>query len=74
MLNGVRLVHKAGNNGNNFATLAGWVLFPINGGGNTRDYVYGVFFNNVTPQSLTTDLRDDDAQMLRPVIRDAVEV
>ncbi|MCA1994405.1 MAG: hypothetical protein LDL41_20505, partial [Coleofasciculus sp. S288] len=72
-LNDIRLVHKAGNNGNNFATLAGWVSLPINAGADTRDYVYGVFINNATNNSLGTDLRDDAAQMLRPVIRNALE-
>ena len=72
-LNGVRLVHKSGNNGINFVTLAGWISFPINAGATTRDYVYGVFVNNVTTNSLGTDLRDDAAQMLRSVIRDAME-
>lgn len=71
--NAVRLVHKSGNNGTNFATLAGWVSFPVNGGANTRGYVYGVFLNNATSNTLGTDLRNDAAEMLRPVIRDALE-
>lgn len=70
--NAVRLAHKQGNNGTTYRTLAGWISLPINGGANTRDYVYGVFFNNVTAQTLG-DLRNDAAQMLRPVIRDALE-
>lgn len=73
-LNAVRLVHKIGNNnGASFVTLAGWISFPINAGATTRDYVYGVFVNNVTTNLLGTDLRDDAAQMLRSVIRDALE-
>ncbi len=70
---GVRNVHKAGNNGNTFVTLAGWVSFPINAGAGSRDYVYGLFLNNVTTNLLGTDLRQEAGEMLRPVIRDALE-
>ena len=85
----VRLVHKGGSNNTSntnpvFRTIAGWVSFPIDGGADTRDYVYGVFVNTATP-SVDTDgdgmnedialrsLLDDASQMLRPVIRDALE-
>jgi hypothetical protein len=44
----VRMVHKAGGNPPGYWTLAGWISFPVDGGANTRDYVYGVFINNVT--------------------------
>jgi hypothetical protein len=84
---GVRLVHKTGSNcaGDqctcpgggrcpDFETIAGWISLPINGGTDSRDYVYGVFFNNVTANnSLGGSLREEAAEMLRPVIRDALE-
>lgn len=92
--NAVRLVHKTGLNRPGggtanpncltpaqpiFVTAAGWVSLPINGGANTRDYVYGVFINNVTmvagsqPNSQQCSLFDEVRQMLRSVIRDALE-
>ena len=73
----VRLVHKTGSNSitddeTPYRTIAGWISLPINGGAATRDYVYGVFFNDVTSETLG-NLRNDAAEMLRPVIRDALE-
>lgn len=85
----VRLVHKAGSNntGNTlpvYRTIAGWVSLPINGGADTRDYVYGIFYNNATPTKDTNGddvpedteiggLLDDVGELLRPVIREALE-
>ena len=85
----VRLVHKGGSNNTSnanpvFRTIAGWVSFPIDGGADTRDYVYGVFVNNATPDvdndgDGTNDdislggLNNEATEMLRPVIRDALE-
>jgi len=85
----VRLVHKGGSNNTSnsnpvFRTIAGWVSFPINGGADTRDYVYGVFVNNATPDvdndgdGVNDDislgaLNNEATEMLRPVIRDALE-
>jgi hypothetical protein len=75
-----------------FRTAAGWLSLPINGGADTRDYVYGVFVNNVTASNIVatgttpnTDptmpqvsiidrsMLDEAGELLRPVIRDALE-
>ena len=74
----IRMVHKAGSNtdSNNltqFATLSGWISLPINAGAASRDYVYGIFINNATANIIGFDLRASAAEMLRPVIRDALE-
>jgi hypothetical protein len=75
-----------------FRTVAGWISLPINGGADTRDYVYGIFVNNVTASSiiatgttpnldpttpsvsvLNRSMLDEAGELLRPVIRDALE-
>lgn len=80
--NAIRLVHKTGFNPGNgtrafpfFATIGGWISLPINGGAASRDYVYGVFINDLDANNLNTgnDLRDEAAELLRGVIRDALE-
>ncbi len=59
----------------NWVSLAGWVSLPINGGASSRDYVYGLFLDNATLNSppWPTNVRTATAEMLRPVIRDALE-
>lgn len=82
----VRYVLKAGSNSTNgcvgdppcananrsWNSLAGWVSLPIDGGAGSRQFVYGVFFDNATTNSWP-GLRPAAAEMLRPVIRDALE-
>ena len=90
-LGNVRLVHKTGSNTGStlYRSAAGWISLPINGGSDTRDYVYGVFVNNVIASDLVaagaTDpampqvsiaggsMLDEAGELLRPVIRDALE-
>jgi hypothetical protein len=74
-----------------YRTAAGWISLPINGGANTRDYVFGVFVNSAASSIITSgttpladpamplvsiipgSMLDEAGELLRPVIREALE-
>ncbi|MCF8484700.1 MAG: class A beta-lactamase-related serine hydrolase [Rhodobacteraceae bacterium] len=56
-----------------YRTMIGWISLPINGGAGSREYVFGLFYNDIDPTSSQDDLRLVLPQMLRPVIRSALQ-
>ncbi len=56
-----------------YRTMIGWISLPINGGAGSREYVFGLFYNDIDPTSSQNNLRIVLAQMLRPVIRRALQ-
>jgi hypothetical protein len=75
--NQVRMAHKDGNIGTSYQSIGGWIELPINGGTDTREYVYGFFVDNTSTNTLpnngTGQIRTVAGELLRDVIRSALE-
>ena len=68
----VRMAHKAGNIGSSYQSIGGWIELPINGGVDTREYVYGFFVDNASTNTLP-GINTVARELLRNVIRSALE-
>jgi beta-lactamase class A len=70
--NGIQFAHKAGNvQGTAYESDAGWVSLPVNGGADTRQYVFGHFVDAATINTLPSfDART--AELLRTAIRESL--
>lgn len=69
--NGLQFAHKAGNIGTAYESDAGWVSLPVNGGADTRQYVFGHFVDAATVNTLPSfDART--AELLRTAIRESL--
>ncbi|MBW4653145.1 MAG: class A beta-lactamase-related serine hydrolase [Kaiparowitsia implicata GSE-PSE-MK54-09C] len=75
--NQVRMAHKAGNISSNYQSIGGWIELPINGGTDTREYVYGFFVDNTSTNTLPNNgngvIDTVAGELLRDVIRSALE-
>ncbi|MEZ4767907.1 MAG: serine hydrolase [Caldilineales bacterium] len=69
--NGMLFAHKAGNIGTAYESDAGWLSLPVNGGADTRQYVFGHFVDGATVNTLPSfDART--SELLRTAIRESL--
>jgi hypothetical protein len=69
--NGLLLAHKAGNIGTAYESDAGWVSLSINGGADTRQFVYGHFVDNASVNTLPS-FNSRTAELLRSAVRESL--
>ena len=69
--NGMQFAHKAGNIGTAYESDAGWFSLPVNGGADTRQYVFAHFVDGATVNTLPSfDART--SELLRTAIRESL--
>jgi hypothetical protein len=69
--NQVQFVHKAGNISTAYESDAGWVQLPVNGGADSRQYVYAHFVDGATANTLP-GISSRSVELLRTAVREAL--